>query len=159
MSFNALLHFRTESSHFAAMSGILCIIELYCSYVHCSFRRFREKGFFSFLSVVRGRKWVLLSSLLLHSPFVADEEDTEANTVLPVLLSAVDADKSFTVWGMDVARIEVFVGFSVLLFPVSVRNVVEANTRSTPVTSVLCPSIPFLFRYSYFHTCCLYIYF
>jgi len=33
MSFNALLHFRTESSHFAAMSGILCIIELYCSYV------------------------------------------------------------------------------------------------------------------------------
>jgi len=140
MSFNALLHFRTESSHFAAMSGIWCIIELYCSYVHCSFRRFQEKDFFSLLSVIRGRKWVLLSSFLLPFSFVADEEDTEANTVLPVFLSAVDADKSFTIWGMGVAHIAVFVGFSVLLFPVSVRNVVEANTRSTPVTSVLCSS-------------------
>ena len=145
MSFNALLHFRTESSHFAAMSGILCIIELYCSYVHCSFRRFLEKGFFSFLSVVRGRKWVLLSSFSLHFILVADDEDVVANTVLPVLLSAAEADRSFTIWGMDVACIEVLVGFSLLLFPVSARNVVEANTRSTPVASVLCSSIPFLF--------------
>jgi len=52
MSFNALLHFRTESSHFAAMLGILCIIELYSSYVHCSFRAFPVEGFlfFSFCS-------------------------------------------------------------------------------------------------------------
>jgi len=153
MSFNALLHFRTESSHFAAMSGILCIIELYCSYVHGSFRRFREKGFLSFLSVVRGRKWLLWSSFLLHFILVADDEGAVANTVLPVFLpatvslSAVSAStvRSFTMWGMDVARIEVLVGFPLLLFPVSVRNVVEANVRSTPVTFVLCSSFPFLF--------------
>jgi len=153
MYFNALLHFRTESSHFAAMSGILCIIELYCSYVNCSFRRFLERGFFSFLSVVRGQKWVLLSSFLLQFSFVADDEDAEANTVLPIFLPAivslltdsVSAVRSFTIWGMNVARIEVFVEVSLLLFPVSVRIVAEADVRSTPVTFVLCSSSPFLF--------------
>jgi len=153
MSFNALLHFRTESSHFAAISGILCIIELYCSYVHCSFRRFLERGFFSFLSVIRGQKWVLLSSFLLHFILVADDEDEEANTVLPIFLPATVflltdsalAVRSFTIWGVNVARIEVLVGVSLLLFPVSVRNVIEANVRSTPVSFVLCSSSPFLF--------------
>ena len=151
MSFNALLHFRTESRHFAAMSGISCIIELYCSYVHCSFRRFLEKGFFSFLSVVRGRKWVLLSSFLLHFTLVADEEDTEANTVLPIFLPAtvflltVDADRSFTIWGIDVACINVFVEVSLLLFPVSVRIVAEADVRPRSFTFVLYSSSSSLF--------------
>ena len=106
MSFNALLHFRTESSHFAAMSGIFCIIELYCPYVHCSFRHFLDRGFFSFLSVIRGRKWVLLSSFLLHFTRVADDGDTVANISLPfflpadVFLSTADADRSFSIRGI-----------------------------------------------------------
>ena len=89
----------------------------------------------------------MLSSFLLHFSLVADEEDTEANTVLPVFLpatvflSAVEADRSFTIWGMDVALVEV----SLLLLPVSVRMVAEADVRS--FTFVLFPpsSSPFLF--------------
>ena len=151
MSFNALLHFRTESSHFAAMSGILCIIELYCSYVHCSFPRFLDKGFFSFLSVVRGQKWVLLSSFLLHFILVADDENAVANTALPfflpvdAFLSAADADRSFTIWGTNVARIEVLFEVSLLLFPVSVQIVAEADVRPRLVTFVLSSSLPLPF--------------
>ena len=91
--------------------------------MHCSFRRFLDRGFFSFLCVVRGRKWVLLSSFLLHFIRVADDEDAVANTVLPFFLPAdaflltAGVDRSFTIWGINVARFEVLVEVSLLLFP------------------------------------------
>ena len=95
----------------------------------------------------------MLSSFLLHFILVADDEDTEANTVLPIFLPATvflstdsaSAVRSLTIWGIDVACIEVLVGVSILLLPVSVRNVVETDVRSTPVAFVLCSSSPFLF--------------
>ena len=125
MSFNTSLHLRAEFSRLVTISGICCIMELYCWYVTGLSWRFLGTilvygllGLCSFLPV--SPKRTLLSRFLLHFTFIADDEGTEANISLPLFVSAnafllaAVAGRVFATWSFEV------LSGDTLLFPVVV---------------------------------------